>query len=134
MARTLLIAAIYKDLSAALEDMDALHILHSRGRIGDYDAAVVDKLDGRPHIAKRMDHPVVRVLPELAGAGILPRRELKQVAAELQDEEAELIVIGDATVAKALGTALTRSIRTVQRPVDGTGGDLAGELAEAFES
>jgi hypothetical protein len=134
MANTMLYAAVYKDLNSALMDMDELHVLHSRELIGKYDAAVIDKVDGKPHIAKRMDNPTVRMIPELVGTGMLPRKELKQAAADLQANEAELIVIGEPTVAQALGKALTRSVKTVEREFDTSADELAGELAEAFKS
>jgi len=32
--------------------------------IGQYNAAVIDKRDGKPHVVKRMDRPHIRVIPE----------------------------------------------------------------------
>ena len=48
--------------------------------IGRYDAAVVDRKDGEPHIVKRVDRPAVRVIPEWLGSGTLARRELHDAA------------------------------------------------------
>jgi hypothetical protein len=42
--------------------------------IGQYDAAVIDKEDGKPHVLKRMDRPHIRVIPEWFGGGTLPRK------------------------------------------------------------
>jgi hypothetical protein len=56
--------------------------------IGPYDAAVIDQENGKPHIAKRMDRPGVRIVPEWFGGGTLPRKELKEAAAELTADQA----------------------------------------------
>jgi hypothetical protein len=48
--------------------------------IGQYDAAVIDKEDGKPHVVKRMDRPHIRVIPEWFGGGSLPRKELHKGA------------------------------------------------------
>src|SRR5271169_4754317 len=42
--------------------------------IGQYDAAVIDKENAKPHVVKRMDRPHVRVIPEWFGGGTLPRQ------------------------------------------------------------
>jgi hypothetical protein len=69
-------AAVYETVAAALADLDAIEQLHKDEMIGHYDAAVIDKKGGSPHIAKRMDRPHIRVIPEWFGGGTLPRREL----------------------------------------------------------
>ena len=48
--------------------------------IGEVDAAVIDKQNGKPHVAKRLDRPRVRVIPEWFGGGTLPRKELHELA------------------------------------------------------
>ena len=59
-----LYTAVYQDVDAALADLAAFEQLHKAEMIGKYDAAVVDKKDGEPHIVKRVDRPAVRVIPE----------------------------------------------------------------------
>ena len=68
-----LYTAAYDSVSAALTDLDAVEQLHKDAMIGRYDAAVIDKENGKPHIVRRMDRPGVRVIPEWFGGGTLPR-------------------------------------------------------------
>ena len=75
-----LYTAVYDDVDAALADLAALEQLHKAELVGKYDAAVIDVKDGEPHIVKRVDHPVVRVIPEWLGSGTLARRELHDAA------------------------------------------------------
>jgi hypothetical protein len=77
------VAAAYENVSDALSALDAIEQLHKDQMIGSYDAAVIDKENGKPHIAKQMDRPRVRVIPELPGSGTLPRKELKEAAQAL---------------------------------------------------
>lgn len=92
----LLYAATYDSLSAALADMDALEQLHKDSVIGSFDAAVIDKEDSKPHVAKRLDRPQVRIVPEWFGGEALPRKELHQAAEELTASQAGLIAGGRA--------------------------------------
>ena len=41
-------AAAYETVERALADLDAIERLHKTGMIGQFDAAVIDKEDGRP--------------------------------------------------------------------------------------
>jgi uncharacterized membrane protein len=68
-----LYTAAYNSVSDALADLNAVEQLHKDDVIGQHDAAVIDKQDGKPHIAKRMDRPGVRVIPEWFGGGTLPQ-------------------------------------------------------------
>ena len=58
-------AATYDSVSAAETDLDAIEQLHKDKMIGEFDAAVIDKEDGKPHVVKRMDRPRIRVVPEM---------------------------------------------------------------------
>ena len=62
-------AAAYETVEAALADLDAIEQAHKDEIIGKYDAAVIDKENGKPHVVKRMDRPHIRVIPEWFGAG-----------------------------------------------------------------
>jgi hypothetical protein len=68
--------------------------------IGKFDAADVDKEEGRPHIVKRVDHPYYRVIPEWFGSGTLPRTELHEAAQALDSGQAALIAVGEPTIAQ----------------------------------
>ena len=56
--------------------------------IGQYDAAVIDKEDGKPHVVKRMDRLHIRVIPERFGGGTPPRKELHEAAEQLTANQA----------------------------------------------
>ncbi len=46
-------AAAYETVEAALADLDAIEQLHKDEMIGQYDAAVIDQENGKPHAVKR---------------------------------------------------------------------------------
>ena len=127
-------AAAYDAVDDALADLDGIEQLHKDEMIGRFDAAVIDKKDGKPHIAKRMDRPYIHVVPEWFGGGTLPRKELKEAAQQLTTDEAGLIVIGEPTIAKGLDEALTKSAKVVKRTVDATTDEITRELQEALKS
>jgi hypothetical protein len=102
-----LYTAAYDTLAAALASLDSIEQLHKDEMIGKYDAAVIDKENGKPHIAKRLDRPRVRVIPEWFGGGTLPRKELHEAAEELTANQAGLIAVGEPTIEKGLDKALT---------------------------
>jgi hypothetical protein len=127
-------AAAYGAVEAALADLDAIEQLHKDKVIGQYDAAVIDKEDGTPHVAKRMDRPHIRVIPEWFGGGTLPRKELHEAAEQLTADEAGLIAVGEPTIEEALDKALTKTSRVVKRTVEATTDELTSELQEALKS
>ena len=127
-------AASYDTVPAALDALDAIEQLHKDAMIGSYDAAVIDKENGKPHIAKRMDRPRVRVIPEAFGGGALPRKELKQAAAELTANQAGLIVVGEPTIGKGISKALETADKVVTATVDADVDEITSELQEALKS
>jgi hypothetical protein len=130
----LVYAATYNSVSDAETALDAIEQLHKDKVIGSFDAAVIDKQDGKPHVAKRMDRPYVRVIPEWFGGGTLPRKELHEAAQELTASEAGLIAVGEPTIEKALDQALTNADKVVKRTVDATTDEITSELSEAFKA
>ena len=126
-------AAAYDSVEAALADLDAIEQAHKDELIGQYDAAVIDKEDGKPHVVKRMDRPHIRVIPEWFGGGTLPRKDLHEVAQELTANQAGLIAVGEPTIEKALDDALTGAAKVVKRTVDATTDEVTSELKEALE-
>ena len=78
-----LYAAVYTDVEGALSDLGVFQQLHKDEMLGKYDAAVIDKEEGKPHIVKRADSPAIRVIPEWLGAGTLRRKELHDAAQAL---------------------------------------------------
>jgi hypothetical protein len=100
---------------------------------GDYDAAVVDKENGKPHVVKRLDHPHARIIPEWFGGGTLTRKELDEAAQEVVADEAGLIVIGSATIEPALDHVFAGTAKVVRREMDATLDQISSELEEAFK-
>jgi hypothetical protein len=127
-----LYTAVYDDIDAALADLTAFEQLHKDKLIGKYDAAVVDRKDGEPHIVKRVDRPAVRVIPEWLGSGTLARRELHDAARALDAGEAALLVVGEATLAKGFERAVTTAAKTAKRELNATTDELAKDLTEAI--
>ena len=118
----------------ALADLDAIEQLHKDEMIGQDDAAVIDKEDGKPHVVKRMDRPHIRVIPEWFGGGSLPRKELHEAAEQLTATQAGLIAVGEPTIEKGLDKALTKAARVVKRTVEATTDEITSELQEALKS
>jgi hypothetical protein len=104
----LVYAAAYETVEAALADLDAIEQAHKDEVIGQYDAAVIGKEDGKPHVVKRMDRPHIRVIPEWFGGGTLPRNELHEAATQLTANQAGLIAVGEPTIEQGLDKALTK--------------------------
>ena len=127
-------AAAYETVAAALTDLDAIEQLHKDKMIGSYDAAVIDKEDGKPHVVKRMDRPHIRVIPEMFGGGTLPRKELHDAAEALTASQAGLIAVGEPTIEKGLDKAFTGAAKVVKRSVDATTDEITSELREALKS
>jgi hypothetical protein len=130
----LVYAAAYESVQAALADLDAIEQLHKDEMIGHYDAAVIDKEDGKPHVVKRMDRPHIRVIPEWFGGGTLPRKELHEAAEQLTASQAGLIAVGEPTIEKGLDQALTKAAKVVKRTVEATTDEITSELQEALKS
>jgi hypothetical protein len=113
--------------------LDVIEQLHKDEMIGQYDAAVIDKENGKPHIVKRADRPHTRVVPEWFGGGTLPRKELREAAEQLTADHAGLIVVGQPTIEKGLDNALSKAAKVVKRTVDATTDEIASELQEALK-
>ncbi len=127
-------AAAYENVTQALAALDAIEQLHKDELIGSFDAAVIDKENGKPHVVKRMDRPRVRISPEWFGGGTLPRKELHEVAEGLTASEAGLIVVGEPTIEKALDKAIGDAAKVTKRNVDASTDEIASELRQALKS
>jgi len=125
--------AVYESVDLAKADLDALEQLHKNDLVGTFDAAVVDREGGKPHIVKRMARPMVRVIPDWFGgdSALLPYDELHEAAADLSASEAALVVVGEPTLDKAFDKAVTHATKTLKHVVDATADELAKEMKEA---
>jgi hypothetical protein len=74
------------------------------------------------------------LIPELVGRGTLPRKELKQAAQELMEDEAGLIVVGESTLDDYFEKAVTRAAKTAKHTFDTKTDQLADELVGALKS
>jgi hypothetical protein len=126
--------ALYNSVDDAKFDFDALDNLHRDDFIGTFDAAIVDQKNGKPHIVRRMDRPVVRVIPEDLGFGRLRHKELKEAAAELGANQVGFIVIGQPNLEKGFDIAVTRAVKVVKQTVDATTEEIAEEMKQAAKS
>ncbi|MGD0880975.1 MAG: hypothetical protein ABSB09_05350 [Acidimicrobiales bacterium] len=125
--------AVYDSVESAETDLDAIEQLHKDDLIGTFDAAIVDKENGKPHIVRRMARPMVRVIPDVIGDDFawLPYDELHESAAELNASEAGLIMVGEPTLEKAFDKAVTHATKTMKHVVDATATELAKQAKEA---
>jgi hypothetical protein len=130
--RQVVYMAAFDNVVQALQILDAVERLGTDEMPGRYDAAVVQKVDGKTRITKRLDRPRVRIIPEHLGSGTLPRKELKEAADHLISVEAGLIAIGEPAVDEALGKTIFGAIRIHKFYVDATADELADELREAL--
>lgn len=131
--RQVVYAAAYENVAQALADLDAIERLRKNEMIGSYDAAVIDKEGGKPHVVKRMDRPRVRIIPEVFGGGTLPRKELHEAAEALTADKAGLIAVGDPTIEKAVGNAIADAATVTKRFIDAATDEIADELREALK-
>ena len=130
----LVYAAAYETVRAALADLDTVGLAHIQETIGQFDAAVIDKEYGRPHVVRRMDRPHIRVIPEWFGSGAVPRKGLHEAAEQLTANQAGLIAVGEPTIEKGMDEALTRAVKVVKRTVEATTDEITSELQEALKS
>jgi hypothetical protein len=123
-------AVAYPTVAAAQAVLDSVgqHVVGA-----DYDAAVVDKQNGKPHVVKRLDHPHTRIIPEWFGGGTLTRKELDEAARELLADQAGLIVIGSAAIEPALDQVLAGTPKVVRREMEASIDEITSELQAAFK-
>jgi hypothetical protein len=124
--------AAFENVVKALQVLDAIERLPRDELTGWCDAAVVNKINGKTRIVKRLDRPGVRVIPEELGSGTLPRAELKEAADHLTALEAGLIAVGEPAVEEVLGNAIFGAVRVHKLFVDASADELADELREAL--
>jgi hypothetical protein len=132
--RQVVYAVAYAGVTQALTDLNAIEQLHKDEAIDSFDAAVIDKENGKPHIVKRIDRPWIRIIPEAFGSGTLPRKELHEAAEDLTANQAGLIAVGEPTIEKALDRAIANATKVSKRYVDAAADEITDELREALKS
>ncbi|HEX6713453.1 MAG TPA: hypothetical protein VF066_08705 [Thermoleophilaceae bacterium] len=110
----ILFGAVYKDVYAALADLETFERLDKRKVGGPYDAAVVDLHEGLPHVVKRAKRPTLELIPELVARG---RPPIGVLANPLAPSETALAVVGSPELEKAFTRAVRRAVMTTVRTV-----------------
>ena len=126
-------AAVYETVEAALADLDTIEQLHKDELIGQYDAAVIDQENGKPHVVKGMDRPHIRVIPEWFGAERCPARSSVRRLRNSRRARPGSSRSGEPTIEKGLDKAFTGAANVVKRAVDATTGEITSELQEALK-
>ena len=100
----------------------------------DVPAAVIEKENGKRRLDRRMDRPRARSISGAFGSGVLPRKELKEAAAEPTASEAGLIMVGEPAIEQVLDKAIANAAKVAKTCVDATTDEIASELWEALKS
>jgi uncharacterized membrane protein len=151
-------AAVYADRGDADADYDSLLDLHAADLVGTYDVALMYKDEnGKVQVTKHekpTQHgawtgaavgalagivfpPAVlgsAIVGAAAGGGIghamggMSRKDAKELADQLGEGQAALVVIAKSHVQEQLDKALTRAQKSEEREIDADGKELAKEL------
>jgi len=155
-----LYAAVYDDCADAEADFETVHDLHAVGLVGTFDAAVIEKEDGKVHVHKT-EKPtqhgawtgvavgaVAGILfpPAIIGSAIvggvaggvaghlwkgMSRGDLKDLGEALDEGDAALIVIGESKVEEQIEKAVKRAKKTIERQIDADAEELKRAVEEA---
>ena len=149
-----LYAAIYSDIPSAELDYEAVFELHAAGAIGTFDAAVIEKQDGKVHVHKTekpTQHGAWTGIAVGAVAGILfppaiigtavvggvaggvighlwkgmSRSDLGEA---LDDGGAALIVLGESKVDEQIEKATKRAKKALQKQIDADAAELKRQI------
>jgi len=154
-----LFAAVYDEIADAEADYEGVFELHAAGAVGTFDAAVIEKEDGKVRVHKTekpTQHGAWTGIAVGAVAGILfppsiigtalvggvaggvvghlwkgmSRGDLKDLGEALDDGNAALIVIGESKVDEQIEKAVKRAKRVIEKQIDAD----ADELKRAVEA
>ena len=154
-----LYAAVYDNVDDAQADYESVLDLHAVGLVGTFDAAVIEKDDGKVRVHKTekpTQHGAWTGIAVGAVAGILfppsiiataaagglaggvvghlwkgmSRGDLKELGEALDDGDAALIVIGESKVEEQIEKAVKRAKKVIEKEIDAE----ADELKRAVEA
>ncbi len=155
-----LYAAVYSDAPTAEEDYEAIFELHAAGAIGTFDAAVIEKQDGKVRVHKT-EKPTqhgawtgiavgalagILFPPSIIGTAIvggaaggvvghlwkgMSRGDLKDLGEALDEGEAAIIVIGESKIEEQLEKAAKRATRMIEKQLDADAKELEKDLEQA---
>ena len=137
----------YENVDNAKADLDVLRELHSEHLVGTYDAAIVAKTEeGKVKIVDKIEKPTQHggwaglaigavlgliwpsvLVGGLVGAGLgalighfeggMSRADLKEIGEMLDESEAALIVVGEATIERAVEEETKRRKKILKKEV-----------------
>jgi uncharacterized membrane protein len=155
-----LYAAVYDNITDAESDYLGVADLHAAGVVGTYDAAVIEKEDGKVHVHKT-EKPtqhgawtgiavgaVAGILfpPSIVGSALvggaaggvighlhrgMSRGDLKDLGEALDEGEAALIVVGESKIDEQIEKATSRARKVVEKQVDADAEAFKRELQQA---
>ncbi|KAA0272854.1 MAG: DUF1269 domain-containing protein [Acidobacteria bacterium] len=155
-----LYAAVYDAAADARADYEAVLDLHAAGLVGTFDAAVIEKEDGKVRIHKT-EKPtqhgawtgiavgaVAGILfpPSIIGTAVagglaggvighlwkgLSRGDLKDLGEALDDGDAALIVIGESKVEEQIERAVKRAKKVIEKQIDADADELGRQIEAA---
>jgi uncharacterized membrane protein len=153
-------AAVYDDVDDANLDYEAVFDLHAAGAIGTFDAAVVEKEEGKVSVHKT-EKPTqhgawtgiavgalagILFPPSIIGTAIvggaaggvighlwrgMSRGDLKDLGEFLDEGDAALIVIGESKIEEQIEKATKHARKLLEKELDADAKELERELAEA---
>jgi len=155
-----LYAAVYDNATDAEADYVGVAELHAAGAVGTYDAAVIEKEDGKVHVHKTekpTQHGAWTGIAVGALAGILfppsivggalvggtaggvighlhrgmSRGDLKDLGEALDEGEAALIVVGKSKIDDLIEKATKRARKVLEKQVNADAEEFKRELREA---
>lgn len=80
-------AAVYESLESTKPGLQGVEPLHKEDLIGSFDAAVVGRRHRTVHVAKHVERPMVRLVPEELGFGPPSRKGVGGLADELSGDQ-----------------------------------------------
>ena len=153
--------ATYTEEASARDDLEELRVLHARGLVGTYDAAVITRDDdGKVHVhkwEKPTQHAawtgvavgaVVGILfpPSIiAGAAVggaaggvighlwngMSRKDMKELGELLDEGTAALVVVGKSKLDEQMRAAMSRADKIIEKEVKADQKQLEKELEKA---
>ena len=155
-----LYAGEYESVDDAKADLEALKELHREDFVGTYDAAVLTKEDGKVKIVDKIEKPTQHggwaglavgaalglifppsvLVSGLVGAGAgavighlrggMSRSDLKEIGEMLEESDAALVVVGEATIERGVDEAIKHAKKQMKKEVRAD----AREIERAIDS
>ena len=155
-----LYAGEYESVDDAKADLEALKELHREDFVGTYDAAVLTKEDGKVKIVDKIEKPTQHggwaglavgaalglifppsvLVSGLVGAGAgavighlrggMSRSDLKEIGEMLEESDAALVVVGEATIERGVDDAIKHAKKQMKKEVRAD----AREIERAIDS